>query len=329
MTAVDPSGRAPGSGMATDQPPGQGETRSYHGQPIIKAPVWTWEIPCYFFVGGLAGASAGLAVLAGARGEEVLARRAWAASLAGIGVSPAFLISDLGRPERFLNMLRMVKITSPMSIGSWVLSGSGATTALAAAHAWLGIFPRGARVARPAAALLGLPLATYTAALVADTAVPVWHEARRELPLVFASGAALSAGAAAMVLTPVAHAAPARRLALLGTALELVSKRTMEKRLGEQGEPYEQGAPQRFTRITYACAALGSGLLAWRGARSRPVAGAAGALLMGGALSARWSVYKAGFASAADPKYVVMSQRRRIAEAGGSKASRTTVRPSG
>ncbi|MBV8998383.1 MAG: polysulfide reductase NrfD, partial [Solirubrobacterales bacterium] len=183
---------------------------SYHGQPVIKEPIWTWEIPMYFFTGGLAGASAGLACMSELRGNEVLARRAWAASLAGITASPLFLISDLGRPMRFMNMFRMFKVSSPMSVGSWILGASGATTTVAAANAWTGWFPRSARIARPAAALLGLPLSTYTAALVANTAVPVWHEARRILPFVFGSGAALSAGAAAVIATPPEHAAPAR-----------------------------------------------------------------------------------------------------------------------
>ena len=110
-----------------------------------------------------------------------------------MGVSPLLLISDLGYPSRFLNMLRMFKVTSPMSVGSWVLVGSGTATAVAAAHAWTGLLPGPARVARPAAALLGLPLSTYTAALIANTAVPVWHEARAELPVMFAAGGATSA----------------------------------------------------------------------------------------------------------------------------------------
>src|SRR6185437_4478087 len=190
------------------------EPRSYHGQPVIKEPIWTWEIPCYFFTGGLGGASAGLAYLSEVRGNDVLARRAWITALAGVGVSPVLLISDLGRPARFFNMLRMFKVTSPMSVGSWILSVSGAATTVAAANALTGWFPRTSRIARPAAALFGLPLSTYTAALVANTAVPVWHEARRILPFVFGSGAALSAGAATVIITPPEHAAAARRLAL-------------------------------------------------------------------------------------------------------------------
>ena len=284
----------------------------YHGQPILKQPTWTWEVPCYFYAGGMAGASAGLAYLSEVRGNEVLARRAWAAALLGIGVSPGLLISDLGRPERFLNMLRMFKITSPMSVGSWVLSASGATTALAATSIWTGWFPRAGGAARPAAALLGLPLSTYTAALIANTAVPVWHESRRWLPFVFSSGAALSAGAAGVITTPPEHARPARRLALGAAVFEVVVKQLMERRLGEHGEPYRHAAASRFGRVGQLCIATGASLLAARGGRSRVAAIAGGALLSGGALSARWSVYKAGAQSAADPKYTVGPQRAAI-----------------
>ncbi len=97
---------------------------SYYEQPILKEPIWTWEIPCYFFAGGLGGASAALAYAAELHGNEVLASRSRATSLVALSLSPAFLISDLGRPARFLNMFRMFKVTSPMSVGSWLL-GAG------------------------------------------------------------------------------------------------------------------------------------------------------------------------------------------------------------
>ena len=286
--------------------------RSYHGQPILKEPVWTWEIPCYFYAGGLAGASAGLALLSELRGNEVLARRAWAAALAGIAVSPALLISDLGKPLRFLNMLRMFKVTSPMSVGSWVLTLSGGATTLAAANTWLGLVPRLGRVAKPTAAILGLPLSTYTAALISNTAIPVWHEARRELPFVFGAGAALSAGAACMILTPPEHAAPARRLALAAAAAELAGTEAMKRQLKEHGEPYHEGVASKFGNATRACVTAGAALLALRARSSRAAATLSGALLTAGALSARLTIFKAGFQSAADPKYVVGPQRALI-----------------
>jgi formate-dependent nitrite reductase membrane component NrfD len=286
------------------------EPRSYYGQPILKQPVWSWEIPVYFFTGGLAGASAGLAYLSELRGDDVLARRAWAAALAGVSVSPVLLISDLGRPARFLNMLRMFKVTSPMSVGSWILMVSGTTTAVAAADSWLRLFPRLAKVARPAAALFGLPLSTYTAALVANTSVPVWRDARQLLPFVFGSGAGLSAGAACLLITPPEHAAPARRLALAATAAELALQQAMEHRLGDQGRPYKTGRAARYGRLGRACLTGGAALLTARGARSRSAAAAAGTLLLAGAASVRWSVFEAGVQSAADPTYVVSGQRR-------------------
>jgi formate-dependent nitrite reductase membrane component NrfD len=298
------------------------EVRSYYGQPVLKQPVWTWEIPCYFFTGGLAGASAGLGYLCELHGDDVLARRAWTAAMLGISVSPLLLISDLGRPARFLNMLRMFKVTSPMSVGSWILSVNGATTTVATAHSWLGVFPRLARFARPAAALSGLPLCTYTAALVADTAVPAWHEARATLPFMFAAGAGLSAGAAAVITTPPEKAAAARRLALAGAAAEIAAKEIMERRLGEHGDAYKQAAAARLGSLGHACLLGGSVLLGRRGSSSWSAAAAAGALLLGGALSARWSVFKAGFNSVADPRYVITAQRESIDSGRRAGASR-------
>ena len=294
---------------------------SYYGQPVIKEPVWTPEIPSYFFVGGLAGASGTLAFAAGRR-YPALARRAWVTSLAGLLVSPALLISDLGRPERFLNMLRMFKITSPMSVGSWVLAGSAASTWIAALNAVTGRFSLLGRVARPVAGLLGLPLATYTGALIAQTAVPVWHEARRELPALFGAGAAVSAGAAATALAPVGEARPARRLALIGAAAELVLSVSMERRLGELAEPYHDGPAAPYEKAARALTLAGTVVLATASRRNRVAAVAGSAMLLGGAASKRWSVFKAGFSSARDPKYTVGPQRRRVRDGGGRGASR-------
>jgi hypothetical protein len=270
---------------------------SYYGRPVLKEPVWTWEIPVYFFVGGLAGASSALALGARLSGRDRLARRLHFVALAGVAASPALLVSDLGRPERFLNMLRVFKVTSPMSVGSWVLVADGAAATLAAL---------GSRSAGWASALLGLPLSTYTGALVADTAIPAWHEARRELPLVFASGAAASAGAAGMLVGPEDETGPARRLALVGAVAELGLTAAMERRLGFVGEVYREGAAGRFGTLAKACVAAGA--IATTARRRR----LGGSLLLAGSALARWSVYKAGFQSARDPRYTVEPQRERI-----------------
>src|SRR5205085_8409148 len=110
--------------------------------------------------------------------------------------------------------------------------------------------PRMRAVGGTASARFGLGMSTYTGALVADTAIPVWHEARRELPFVFAGGAAMTAGAAASILTPAELAGPARRLALAGAAAELATAELMEKRLGPfLAEPYHEGPSGRYAKL--------------------------------------------------------------------------------
>jgi hypothetical protein len=297
-----------------------GDGRSYYGRPVIKEPVWTWEIPWYFFAGGVAGASSPLALIAELAGNEKLARRARLVAVAGATVSPVLLISDLGRPDRFYNMLRVFKPTSPMSVGTWVLSIFGTTAGAAAASDVLGISPRLGRLSGVISALLGPALSTYTAVLVADTSVPVWHEARRELPLVFAASSAASAGAAAAILTPVEYAGPARRLAVGGALLEIGSVELMKRRLGGfLAEPYEQGEPARYDRLAKVCSGVGAALVALGGRRRRSAAVVGGALTLAGAALARWSVFKAGFLSARDPRYTVEPQRERLRERDSSE----------
>jgi len=288
------------------------EPRSYYGQPVLKEPVWTPEIPLYFYTGGLGGASAGLALLAEARGNHELARRAWINAFAGVSASPVLLISDLGVPSRFLHMLRMFKVTSPMSVGSWILAASGSATAAALASDITGLYPRAGRAAKVAAAVLGMPLATYTAGLVANTSVPAWHNARFTLPFVFAGSSAASAGAAAAALTPLPHAAPARRLAVGGALLSVGAAVAMEQTLGEIGEPYKKGLSGKLSRAAGALSLAGAGIIAARGRHSRAAAIAGSAVLTAGVITERWAVFRAGFASASDPKYTVGPQRDRI-----------------
>ncbi|MEZ5319214.1 MAG: NrfD/PsrC family molybdoenzyme membrane anchor subunit [Vicinamibacterales bacterium] len=172
----------------------------YYGQPVLKAPVWTWEIPLYFAVGGIAGMAAAIAAVASLTGADpALAGDARLVALGGAIVSPLLLISDLGRPSRFLNMLRVFKSQSPMSVGAWTL----VLFSSAAAAAWLLGLPQTPPGWTPlrvvvdvVAAVLGLTLATYTGVLLGVSAVPVWTANARRLPLLFAAsslGAAISA----------------------------------------------------------------------------------------------------------------------------------------
>ena len=289
------------------------EYRSYYGRPILKEPVWKPEIPWYFFTGGLSGATSSLAAAARLSGNEVLARRALLVAAGASAVNPLLLVKDLGRPRRFLNMLRVFKVTSPMSVGSWIVATHGASTIFAAACEVLDILPRLRATAQAASALLGLGMSTYTGALVADTSVPVWHDARRELPFVFGSGAAMTAGAAGVIATPAWAAGPARALALSGAAGELVSLKVMQRRLGPLvGEPYHQGECSRYAMLGKGLTLAGAAIIGVAG-RKRAGAVLGGALILGGGAFGRWSVFKAGFASARDPKYTVIPQRARLA----------------
>jgi hypothetical protein len=166
-----------------------------------------------------------------------------------------------------------------------------------------------------------LPLATYTAVLIADTSVPVWHEARRELPLIFAASSAASAGAAAAILTPIGDAGPARRLALGGVLLEVGAVEWMKRRLGDfLAEPYEQDEAERYDKMAKGLSSVGAAVTAFAGRRSRLAAIAGGALILAGAAFERWSIFKAGFQSARDPKYTVMPQRERLNERDGARS---------
>ncbi len=291
---------------------------SYYGRPVIKEPVWTWEIPAYFFTGGLGGASAVLSLAARIGGNELLAKTSLYIGTAADLVSPPLLIADLGRPERFLNMFRVFKVTSPMSVGSWILGVSGGASSTAALLELTGKLQFVKYAAEVVAALAGGPLATYTGGLVADTAVPAWHDARRELPYVFGASAAASAGAASTLLLPPRDAGPARRLAIGGALAELGAVQAMERRLGPLvGEPYRQGAAGTLTRASKLCVAAGAGLLAWRGRRSRAAAVAGSTLLLAGEVALRFAVWKAGQQSARDPRYTVIPQRERLAARSG------------
>jgi hypothetical protein len=293
------------------------EVRSYYERPIIKEPAWTWEVPWYLFAGGLAGSSSVLSLGASLRGNHALASRSRYVAAAAVTVCPPLLISDLGRPARFTNMLRVFKPTSVMSVGSWVLAAYSAAAGGAAALSWWGRFPAVQAVADAAAGAFGTMMTTYTGALVADTSIPVWHEARRELPLLFAGGGLASAGAAAVLVTPPEHAAPARRLAVTGAIAELAVDEVMRRRLGMVGEVYEREEAGRFHRVARAATLVGGTAMAL-GARRSGLARIGAACLLIGSIFERWSVFKAGFQSARDPQATLAPQRARLERGDGN-----------
>jgi hypothetical protein len=172
-------------------------------------------------------------------------------------------------------------------------------------------------VGAPAAAvagLLGPVLSTYTAVLIANTAVPAWHEARRELPFVFAGSSLASAGGACMALTPRPHAGPARALAIAGALVELTADTCMQRRLDPVVRRSYNGEPPRTLHRAARACAVGGACAAAAGGRSRAAAVAGGAALVAGAALQRWAIFKAGIASSRDPEQTVVPQRERRAE---------------
>jgi formate-dependent nitrite reductase membrane component NrfD len=294
------------------------EFTSYYGRPVIKEPAWgVPDVPGYLFLGGLAGASSVLAAGAQQSGYGELARVSKVAALGAISLSAVALVHDLGRPGRFVNMLRVFKPTSPMSVGSWLLAAYGPVAGAAAVSEVTGILPKAGRAATLGAAVLGPGIATYTAALICDTAVPAWHEGYREMPYVFAGSAASAAGGLGLLATHPDHVSPARSLAVLGAAVELIAKRQLLARLAggsyEQSlaEPYETGRTGAVLRLAEFLTAGGlAGAVLGR--RSRAVSALSGASLVAASAMTRFGIFEAGMASARDPKYTIVPQRRRL-----------------
>jgi hypothetical protein len=313
-----------GGGKPMSVPPA--EFRSYYGRPILKAPVWTYDVPAYLFTGGLAAGSSLLAAGADLTGRPGLRRTGRLTSLAALGASAYFLINDLGRPERFHHMLRVAKPTSPMSVGTWILTAFGPAAAVAAAAEFadrlpsrgaLGLarraLPQAGRAAGLASAGVAPALATHTAVLIADTAVPSWHEAYPELPFVFAGSALASAAGVGLAAAPVAETCPARRLALAAAAMELAAAHRIETRRGLLAEPYRAGKAGRLLRLSRALSIAGA-TGALLGRRSRILSALAGASLVAAAAATRFGIYDGGVTSAKDPKYTVLPQRERVDE---------------
>jgi hypothetical protein len=289
------------------------EFTSYYGRPIIKAPVWkTPDVPLYLFLGGAAGSSSVLAAFADLSGRPALTRTARLVAGGGSIASVGFLIHDLGRPERFLHMLQVFKPTSPLSVGSYILSPFSAATGATAAVELLGWFPRLKRFGGVVGALFGGPMATYTAVLLSNTAVPSWHHFHGRLPFVFSGSALAAGGGLCMALTPLAESEPARKMAIAGAAIELAAVHQVESDPSIVAEPYHEGRAGTVMRAAKACTASGLGV-AVLGGRWRLGRVVSGILLAAGSLLTRFGVFDAGMVSARDPKYTVVPQRERLA----------------
>jgi len=295
---------------------------SYYGRQVVKTVPWAEDIPLYLFCGGLAAGSSLLGAGGDLSGRPALRRAGRIGAVGAISVSFLALIHDLGRPERFVNMLRVFKPTSPMSVGTWILSAyaPGAYLAGAAEIArllpvrlgWAGrLLDFSARPGGVAAAVVAPAVASYTAVLLTDTATPAWHDAHRELPFVFVGSAAAASGGFGMLTAPVAQAGPARRLALAGAAVELAVEHRMEQSMGLSAETLHSGTAGRLMRASKALTVAGAAGAALLGGRSRLAAALSGVALMAGSACTRFGVFEAGIHSSKDPKYTVVPQRER------------------
>ncbi|HEX7361836.1 MAG TPA: NrfD/PsrC family molybdoenzyme membrane anchor subunit [Bryobacteraceae bacterium] len=274
---------------------------TYYDRPLLQESVWTWAIPAYYFVGGLAGSAlvlAAAAQLRKSRAHQRLVRRCRWIGVIGAGVSAGLLIYDLGRPARFLNMLRVFRPTSPMNMGAWILAGAGATsTGALLLGTRSGLLGRLGEACGYTAGIFGAGLATYTGVLVANTAVPVWQESRRLLPVLFAASAMSSLGSVfEMCVEDAEERGIVKTFGTVGIAAELAAGIVMEKQassVARVGRPFRHGF---------------SGLL-WRSAQILTAASllvrnrrAVGALGIAGSLLLRFAVERAGTASARDPR---------------------------
>ena len=313
-----PAGVAGAGGAGEAKAGGPSEPGStgpgYHGRPILKAPVWTWEVPLYFFVGGTAGMAALLALGAVvAEADWALVRAALWLGVAGAAFSPLLLILDLGRPRRFLAMLRVVKLRSPMSVGVWLLVKFGGTVTLAAVLAqWIlepgslgGLWGAVFLLSLLGAAFFGSLVAVYTGVLLGATAVPAWLIHRALLPIHFGI-AGLGSAAAALELLGF-RVLPLHLLGLAVAAVETGVGVWVELlRAGPADRALREGPSGMALRVAGALAGPGALLLRALGW----VPAAAVAFLLGALLS-RYGWLWAGRASALDPEAALAVSRRR------------------
>ncbi|KAB1937013.1 polysulfide reductase [Micromonospora sp. ALFpr18c] len=326
-------GRGDGGEQLTVPP---ADFTSYYGRPILKAPVWKHDIAGYLFTGGLAAGGAMIGAGAQLTGRPRLRQVGRWTALGGIAASAYLLVHDLGRPDRFHHMLRVVKLTSPMSMGTWILTAFGPAAGVAAIaeiaprlpeHGVFGLARRLAPtvgdVAGLAAAATAPALATYTGVLLADTAVPAWHDAYPFLPFVFGGSGLAAAAGVGLIAAPAADTAPLRRLTVAAATIKFVGGHRMG-RSSLTGEPYRRGRSGRLVRAGNVLLGVGTvGALLSR--RSRVLAVLSGAALVASSVATRFGIFDAGTVSARDPKYTVVPQReRRDSRQGRSPAEKGT-----
>jgi len=283
--------------------------------PIIKPAVWTWEIPLYFWLGGIATGSSFVAVACDAAGDHRSASIARRVTLVAVGPAAPLLVKDLGRPERFLNMMRIFKPRSPMSMGAWCLSAFSGAAFFAVAADVLER-PRLARLLGAKTAVLGTYLGSYTGVLLASTAVPVWARSRRFLgPIFIATGTATGAAANRLVLTglgmPVGHPTHSAlgTIETVAMGAELAMSSFNEHRLGRLADSLEEGPPGKLFHAAKWMVRAGLTLQLARSRGGPWVHHIASVLYLLAGLAFRFAWVGAGRTSARDHEAVARMQR--------------------
>lgn len=315
-TITDGGVRAAGGPIPnlTHTPETRQQAPGYYGLPLLKPPVWKWMIDVYFFVGGLAGMSGLIAAAALLKHDWALTRAAMWAAAVGAVISPILLTWDLGRPTRFINMLRVLKLQSPMSLGSWIVSSFGAASIpgviltewhlrAAAGGSPIPVVHGLAIAAVIGSAVTGIFLATYTGALIACTAVPAWHLHRGVLPFHFGMA---GLGSAAGLLELVGfHTRTLATIGWVAAAAETLVFIWLEARKhGAADQALHEGSAGWLLRCGEALE--GPVPLILRGFGS--VWGAAASFILGAFLT-RFGWLAAGRHSAKSPEAVFASQR--------------------
>ena len=291
---------------------------TYYDRPLLNKSVWSWAIPAYYYVGGLSGGALALGAavqLKRTDGFQRLIKRCHWIGFIGCCVSGALLTYDLGKPQRFLNMLRVFRPTSPMNVGAWILTGTGgASFGALLFQGKTGLLGTLGEIAGYKAGVLGLGLATYTGVLVSNTAVPLWNASRRVLPILFAASAMTSVGSAFELLGQSEE--ETRITKAFGTAgeiAELTAAMLTEQQASEVrrvGRPFKRGFSGVLWRTAtiLTAASLITSLTPGKTRSKQVTAGVLGTL---GSLLLRFAVDHAGNQSAKDPRASFHSQREK------------------
>ena len=299
-------------------------TEGYYDYPVVRRPVWTWEVPAYFWLGGMAAGAfvtASLAQTVGSGDDRRIAADGYYVAAAALVPCAPLLIADLGRPDRFHHMLRILKPLSPMNLGAWTLTGfTPLAFARAATHAadtgllrgplraLTRLVPR--RLTDLAGSLLGLTLAGYSGVLLGATNVPLWARSRLLGGVFMAS--ALSSGSAAVTFQAARRGAPEatlHKLATIESAASIGEMAVVAGYLAQSGKAARPLTAGRFA-APFWLGAVGAGTLLplllhrlarhGRGRTQRSLSMAAAACAMAGAFALRWSIFEAGKASSED-----------------------------